>query len=88
MSKLINMRMDEEFLKKIDSFLGEASFSNRTEFFKASARQFIDDWQTRQAIKELKQSRTWAKKMQFKNPTKDEFEKVRGKVWKELHQSD
>lgn len=74
------MRLDEKFLKEVERFVNESTYSNKTEAFKAGMRKLMDEWETKRAIQMLRQSRDWAKKKGIKEPTPEEFAKIREEV--------
>lgn len=78
--RLVNLRLDEKLLRNIDSAVKGSNFSNRTEFVKAAIRKFIDDYETKKAIAELKKHFGEGKRLGIKEPTPEEFEKIRGEV--------
>lgn len=79
-NKLVNFRLDCKLLREIDSAVAESSFSNRTELVKAAIRKFIDDYQTKKALEELKKHFGEGKRLGIKEPTPEEFEKIREEV--------
>lgn len=83
-NKLVNLRLDSKFLKELDSVAREGMFSSRTEFIKHSLRKTIDDFQTKQLIRELKKRQGEGKRLGIKDPTPEEFEKIREEVGNRL----
>jgi Arc/MetJ-type ribon-helix-helix transcriptional regulator len=81
--KLVNLRLDEKLLKDIDAVVKESNFSNRTEFVKSAVRKMIDDYQTKKALASLKKHFGEGKRLGIKEPTPEEFEKIREKVGRE-----
>jgi len=79
-NKLVNMRLDSKFLREVDSVARQALFANRTEFIKDSLRKAIDDFQTKQALKKLRKHYGEGKRLGIKEPTPEEFEKIREEV--------
>lgn len=78
--KLVNLRLDEKLLKDIDSVVKESNFSSRTDFVKAAIRKFVDDFETKQALASLKKHFGEGKRLGIKEPTQEEFEKIREEV--------
>ncbi len=83
-NKLVNLRLDAKLLKEVDSAVRESTFGNRTEFIKSALRKAIDDFQTEQAIKNLRKHFGEGKRLGIKEPTPEEFEKIREDVGKEF----
>lgn len=79
-NRLVNLRLDEKLLKNIDSVVKGSNFSNRTEFVKAAIRKFIDDYETKIALAEVKRHYGEGKRLGIKEPTPEEFEKIREEV--------
>ena len=79
-NKLVNLRLESKFLKELDSVAMEGMFSSRTEFIKHSLRKTIDEFRTRQLIRELKKRQGEGKRLGIKEPTPEEFEKIREEV--------
>ena len=79
-NRLVNLRLDEKLLKNIDSVVKGSNFSNRTEFVKAAVRKFIDDYETKSALAEVKKHFGEGKRLGIKEPTPEEFEKIREEV--------
>ena len=79
-NKLVNLRLDSKLLKELDSVVKSSNFSSRTEFMKAALRKLIEDYQTRQAIAELRKHFGEGKRLGIKEPTPKEFEKIREEV--------
>lgn len=83
--KLVNLRLDERLLKEADAVAKEGLYSNRTDFIREAIRKAIDDFRTKSALAELKKHFGEGKRLGIKEPTPEEFEKIREKVWNELH---
>jgi Arc/MetJ-type ribon-helix-helix transcriptional regulator len=79
-NKLVNLRLDSKLLKELDSIVRESSFSNRTEAIKDALRKFIDDYKTKKALQSLKKHFGEGKRLGIKEPTPEEFEKIREEV--------
>ena len=83
MNKLISMRFEDKFLKKVDEFVKESTYSGRTEVFRAGVRKLIEEWETKQALRMLKNNFGKGKREGSKELTQKEFAKIREAVGKE-----
>jgi len=82
MNKLVNIRLEDKVLKKIDSTVKESLFSTRTEFIKSAIIKALEEYETHKAIKELRKHFGEGKRLGIKGPTNKEFEKIREAVGK------
>ncbi len=82
---MVNLRLNDKVLKKLDGVIKQGLYSNRTEFIKSAIIKAIDDFDTKQAILELKRRQGEGKRRGIKEPTPEEFDKIREKVWEQLH---
>ena len=77
MNKLISMRLDEKFIKEVDKFLKDSTYSNKTEAFKQGMRKLMDDFYINREVR--KGLGSW-KRAGVKEPTTEEFEKIREEI--------
>ncbi|MCX6804001.1 MAG: ribbon-helix-helix domain-containing protein [Candidatus Diapherotrites archaeon] len=84
MNKMINLRLEDKLLKELDKFVKETTFSNRSEAIKAAIRKYIQDHENKQLIKELRRGLGAGKRLGIKEPTEEEFEKIKENVGKEI----
>lgn len=77
MNKLINLRLNDALLKKIDGIVKEGVYSNRTEFIKHKLVEAIEDIETQEAIKRIHAGAGLAKRNGKKSPTNKELRKIR-----------
>jgi metal-responsive CopG/Arc/MetJ family transcriptional regulator len=84
MNKLVNLRLNDSLLKKIDGIVKQSIYSNRTEFIKHSLIDSVEDFETKEAIKRIEAGVGSAKRAGFKTPTKADERRVREEVGKEL----
>ena len=80
MNKLISMRVDEKFLKEIDRFITESTYSNKTEAFKTGMRKLMDEFYIN---REVRKGLGSFKRKGIKEPTPEEFAKIREEVGKQ-----
>ncbi len=83
-SKLVNLRLNDSLLEKIDSVVKNGVYSNRTEFIKHSLIKTIEDFETKQMIAEIDKGGGFAVRAGMKRPTTKEMKKVREKVSKQM----
>lgn len=81
---LVNMRFSKGLLKEIDSILRDGLYSNRTEFVKEAVRKEISEYRKKQLIAYTRKKLGEGKRLGIKEPTPEEFERVREKVGREL----
>ena len=78
--KLVNLRLDSKLLKEVDAVARQGLYGSRTEFIKDAIRKAVDDFETKQALKSLRKHFGEGKRLGIKEPTPEEFEKVREEV--------
>jgi Arc/MetJ-type ribon-helix-helix transcriptional regulator len=83
-NKLVNLRLDAKLLGEVDAVAKEGLYSNRTDFIKSALRKAIDDFRTRQALAELKRNFGRGKREGIREPTPEEFERIREEVGNEM----
>jgi Arc/MetJ-type ribon-helix-helix transcriptional regulator len=74
------MRLDEKFLREVDKFVKESTYSNKTEAFKAGIRKLMDDYYIN---KEVRRGLGSWKRAGIKEPTPEEFARIREEVGRE-----
>jgi Arc/MetJ-type ribon-helix-helix transcriptional regulator len=79
-NKLVNMRFDGKLLREVDAVAKEGLFGSRTEFIKDAVRKAIDDFRTKQLLIAAEKRRGEGKRRGIKEPTPEEFEKIREEV--------
>ena len=70
---MITLRLESAFLKKIDRFVDDKDVHSRTEFIRNAIREKIDDFETREALKEIALLRGSAKKKVSEEDLNDYF---------------
>ncbi|MDD3160118.1 MAG: ribbon-helix-helix domain-containing protein [Candidatus ainarchaeum sp.] len=84
MNKLVNLRLNDSLIEKIDDIVTRGIYSNRTEFIKHSLITTINDFETKEAINRLKSNSGFAKKAGIKEPTNEEMKTIRENLGKDL----
>jgi len=77
---MVNLRLNDKLLRKLDGAVKQGLYSNRTEFIKSAIIKAIDDFETKQIILELKRKQGEGKRLGIKEPTPEEFERIREEV--------
>jgi Arc/MetJ-type ribon-helix-helix transcriptional regulator len=85
---LVNFRFEPNLLKEIDKVIKEGLYSNRTEFIKTAVRNELSDYQKKKLIKSLHSKLSEGKRLGLKEPTEEEMEAIREKVWNKLYEKD
>ncbi len=77
MNKLVNLRLNDALLKKIDNIVENGFYSNRTEFIKHKLVEAIEDIETQEAIKRIHENVGVSRKNGKKITTNKELRKIR-----------
>ncbi len=79
-TEMITVKMDELFLREIDSIVATHGYQNRTEFIRNALREKVEEAKMKEAMMNLAHLKGASKKK-----TRDEdLEKLREKVFNEL----
>ena len=79
-TEMITLKLDDMFLKEIDSIVEKQGYHNRTEFIRNALREKMEETKLKQAMMEIAHLKGDSKKK-----TSDEhLEKIRKKVFEEL----
>ena len=79
-TQMITVKMDDSFLREIDTIVEKQGYQNRTEFIRKALREKIEDARIRDAIANLAKLKGASKKQ-----TSDaELEAIREKVFQEF----
>ena len=54
---MITLKLQEDFLKKLDEIVEKCSFSSRTEFIRNAVREKIEQYELKAAIEKLKEGK-------------------------------
>lgn len=77
MSKVVNLRLSEQLIKRIDFVAKQGPYSSRTEFVRHALIKAVEEFDTIVAINRLEQNAGVLKKRGLKMPTSEEYKKVR-----------
>lgn len=80
---LVNMRFSKGLLKEIDSVLRDGLYSTRTEFIKEAVRRELSDYRKKQLIASMRKKLGEGKRLGVKEPSAEEFERIRADVFEE-----
>ncbi|MFH1234550.1 MAG: ribbon-helix-helix domain-containing protein [Candidatus Diapherotrites archaeon] len=83
-NKMVNLRLGPKLLKEIDSIVSRASYENRSEFIRETLRKEVEERKKERLIRELRAGLGEGKRLGLKDPTPEEFEKIREEVGKEF----
>ena len=79
-TEMITLKLDDMFLKEIDSIVEKQGYHNRTEFIRNALREKVEDTKIKDAIMQIAHLKGASKKK-----TSDaDLEKIREKVFNEL----
>jgi len=79
-TEMITIKLEDQFLKEIDSVVEREGYQNRTEFIRNALREKLEDVKMKEAVIELARLKGAAKK----KISPDEYEKVRTKAFELL----
>jgi Arc/MetJ-type ribon-helix-helix transcriptional regulator len=84
-TEMITLKLDSEFLRRIDAAVKENAYQSRTEFIRASLHEKIDPKREAEVRKELETMLNEIRKG-IKHPVSDEeYERVRSEIPKERY---
>jgi Arc/MetJ-type ribon-helix-helix transcriptional regulator len=80
-TEMITLKLDSEFLKRIDAAVKENAYQNRTEFIRASLHEKIDPKREAEVRKELESALKEIRKGIKRPPvSEEEFERAREEI--------
>ena len=79
---MITLKLEESFLKQIDSVVEKQGYQNRTEFIRNALREKVEEARFNEAIMHLSELRGKSKK----NISEQELELVRKKAFEKMDQ--
>ncbi|MBI2530012.1 MAG: ribbon-helix-helix protein, CopG family [Candidatus Diapherotrites archaeon] len=85
MNAMVNIRIGQKLLREIDSAVRNSTYESRTEFIREALRKMLDEHKKKRMIKSLRSRLGEGKRLGIKEPTPEEFERIREEVWEELH---
>ena len=80
-TQMITLKLDDKFLKEIDSIVKKENYQNRTEFIRNSLREGVDKERLKEGIRLL----TPLRGASGKKTTDEEIRRVREKVFNQLN---
>ncbi|MFH1239627.1 MAG: hypothetical protein V1672_00235 [Candidatus Diapherotrites archaeon] len=86
-NKMINLRLGNRLIQEIDKAVKEELYENRTEFIRAILREKLKERKTEKLIQNLKKRQGEGKRLGIKDPSEEEFRKIRENTWDKLHES-
>lgn len=78
---MINLKLDNEFLKEIDDIVKKENYHNRTEFIRSALRDKVDKVKFKKTFEEIKKAMLGKAK---RKTTEEEYEYIRENVHKLL----
>ena len=79
-TEMITLKLDDMFLKEIDSIVEKKGYHNRTEFIRNALREKVEETRLKEAMIEIAHLKGASKK----RTSDEQLEKVRKKVFEEL----
>jgi len=79
-TEMINIKLEDKFLKDIDKVVKEERYHTRTEFIRNALREKLEESRIKQAMMEM----VHIKGISKKKTTIDEYENIRKKAFEEL----
>ena len=83
-TEMITLKLEDKFLKDIDTIVKKEGFQNRTEFIRNALREKVDDIKLKQAMMEIAHLKGASKR---KPITEEEYEKARAKAFEEVYKT-
>ena len=79
-TEMITLKLEDKFLKDIDTIVKKEGYQNRTEFIRNALREKVDETKLKQAMLEISHLKGASKK----KTTEEEYERVREEVAQEI----
>lgn len=80
---MITLKLEDKFLKDIDTIVKKEGFQNRTEFIRNALREKIDNIKLKQAMMEIAHLKGASKR----KTTEEEYERARAKAFEEVYKN-
>ncbi|MFH1182511.1 MAG: ribbon-helix-helix domain-containing protein [Candidatus Woesearchaeota archaeon] len=80
-TEMITVKMDDKFLKAIDSVVEKQGYQNRTEFIRNALREKVDEVKLKEAMMQIARLKGASKK----KTTDEELERIREEAYEELY---
>ena len=81
-TEVINLKLDNSFLKEIDSIVSKSNYQNRTEFIRAALREKVENIKLQESMIVLSKFKGMYKN---KGTTDEDLEKIREIVTRKLY---
>jgi len=82
-TEMITLKLEDKFLKDIDTIVKKEGFQNRTEFIRNALREKIDNIKLKQAMMEIAHLKGASKR----KTTEEEYERARAKAFEEVYKN-
>ncbi|MFH1511283.1 MAG: ribbon-helix-helix domain-containing protein [Candidatus Woesearchaeota archaeon] len=79
-TEMITLKMNDSFLKEIDTIVEKQGYQNRTEFIRNALREKMEDAKMKEAMRQLANMKGASRK----KSSDKELDLIRDKVFKEL----
>ena len=80
----VNMRLGKKLLKEVDTAVKSSSYESRTELVKDALRDKLSDIRKQELVESARTKQGEGKRLGIKDPTPEEFRRVRDELGKEL----
>ena len=74
---VVSLRLGKKLESLVEMDLNEFNFGTKTEYIRQAIRELHDKLRTEKAIMELAKSKGFAKRLGYKEPTEEEYERNR-----------
>ncbi len=81
---IVSLRLGERIERLVKSDLKEFNYSTKTEYFRQAIRELHQKLRTEKAIAELARNKGFAKRLGIKEPTPEEYERIREEAAREV----
>lgn len=86
MTQLMHVRVGDELAKGIAGVVKEGYFVSPSDFVREALRNYLQQVRQKEALRLLDKNFGFAKKAGIPEPTEEDYERAREKVWNELHE--
>ena len=83
---VVSLRLGKKFEGIIRSDIKEFNYSTKTEYIRQAIRELHDRLDTERAIAQLAKNKGFAKRLGYKEPTPEEYERNREAAFREIVQ--
>ena len=80
-TEMITLKLEDKFLKDIDTIVKKEGYQNRTEFIRNALREKLEEAKLKQAMQEIAHLKGASKR---KPITEEEYEEMRKKGWEKI----